>query len=174
MLARLTRIRAICLIAASVGVLAIGGATPASADYGNSGGNVQLYQVTASMSCNNPSLCATLGGFWAWGVFNQDGTFDAEVTFCDHMSTPAGPGLAGAGHAHASGTYIVTNLGQVPFIVITHEIDVFLGPGGGTFDSGPEFMPIAPAVKGHFSTIDLLGFSAPGVTFQVTVTPMHT
>jgi len=116
-----------------------------------------------------------LGGFWAWGVFNQDGTFDAEITFCGHMSTPAGPGLAGAGHEHASGTYIVANLGQGPFIVLTHEIDVLTGQGRGvTIDSGPEFMPIAPAVKGHYSTVDLLGFSAPGVTFQVTTTPMHT
>jgi hypothetical protein len=160
----------------TAGILAIAGSLPVAADYGNSGGNVQLYQVTASMNCNNPSLCGDfLGGFWAWGVFNQDGTFDAEVTFCGHMSKPAGSGLAGAGHEHADGTYIVTDFGQGPFIVITHEIDVLTGQGKGvTIDSGPEFMPIAPAVKGHYSTLDLLGFSAPGVTFQVTVTPMHT
>ncbi len=172
----LRRFRAIGLIAAIVAVLAIGGSTPVSADYGNSNGNVQLYQVTASMNCNNPDLCGNmLGGFWAWAVFNQNGTFDAEVTFCSHRSTPAGPGLAGAGHAHADGTYIVTSLNGVPFIVITHEIDVLTGQGHGvTIDSGPEFMPIAPAIKGHYSTVDLLGFSGPGVTFQVTVTPMHT
>ena len=158
------------------GLLAVVGSPPVAADYGNSHGNVQLYQVTASMNCNNPSVCGSmLGGFWAWAVFNQDGTFDGEVTFCGHMSTPAGPGLAGAGHAHVSGTYVVTDFGQGPFIVITREIDVLTGQGQGiTTDSGPEFMPIAPAVKGHFSTVDLLGFSAPGVTFQLTVTPMHT
>ena len=148
---------------------------PAAADYGNSHGNVQLYQLTASMNCSNPDICGDmLGGFWAWAVFNQDGSFDGEVTFCAHMSTPAGPGLAGAGHAHVSGTYIVMDFGQGPFIVITREIDVLTGQGKGvTTDSGPEFMPIAPAVKGHFSTVDLLGFKAPGVTFQITVTPMH-
>jgi len=158
------------------GLLAVSGSLPVAADYGNSNGNVQLYQVTASMNCNNPSVCGSfLGGFWAWAVFNQDGTFDGEVTFCGHMSTPAGPGLAGAGHAHVSGTYVVTDFGQGPFIVITREIDVLTGQGRGiTTDSGPESMPIAPAVKGHFSTVELLGFSAPGVTFQLTVTPMHT
>jgi hypothetical protein len=172
----LARARALGLSVTAAAFLVIGAAAPAAADYGNSGGNVQLYQLTASMNCNNPSLCGDmLGGFWAWGVFNQDGTFDAEVTFCDHMSTPAGPGLAGAGHAHAEGSYIVTDLNGVPFIVITHEVDTFVGQGNGmVVDSGPEFMPIAPAVQGHFSTVDLLGFSAPGVTFQVTVTPMNT
>ena len=70
---------------------------------------------------------------------------------------------------------MVTDFGLGPFIVITREIDVLTGLGRGiTVDSGSEFMPIAPAVKGHYSTVDLLGFSAPGVTFQATVTPMHT
>ncbi len=169
----LKHVRALCVTAALVVVMTIGGAAPVAADYGNSGGNVQLYQVTASMNCNNPSLCANLGGFWAWGVFNKDGSFDAEVTFCAHMTAPGG--FNGAGHAHASGTYVVADFGLGPFIVITHEIDVLVGQGQGiTVDSGPEFMPIAPAVKGHYSTVDVLGFSAPGVTFQLTVTPMHT
>jgi len=129
------------------------------------------------MNCNNPSLCPQpLGGFWAWAVFNQDGTFDGEITFCAHMSTPAGPGLAGAGHAHASGNYIVTDIfpGSGPWIVITHEVDVLTGQGRGVTVVNDVPMPIAPAVKGHFSTADILGFSAPGVTFQLTVTPMHT
>jgi hypothetical protein len=155
-------------------LLGAAASVPAAADYGNSGANVQLYQLTASMNCNYPDLCSNLGGFWAWGVFNADNSFDAEIAFCDHMATPAGPFLAGAGHAHADGTYIITDFGLGPWIVITHEIDVFTGNGGGTVDSGPEFMPVAPATKGHFTTEDLLGFSAPGVTFQLTVVPMHT
>ena len=168
------RVMRIALAVIGTSLIAAAASAPVSADYGNSGGNVQLYQVTASMNCNNPSVCPQpLGGFWAWGVFNQDGSFDAEITFCGHMMTPDGPS-AGAGHAHAEGSYIVTNLNGVPFIVITHEIDTFVGRNGGTVDSGPEFMPVAPAIKGHYSTVDLLGFSAPGVTFQVTVTPMHT
>ena len=166
---------ALALFVASL--LGAAASVPVAADYGNSGGNVQLYQVTASMNCNNPAVCGDmLGGFWAWGVFNQDGSFDAEVTFCGHMSTPAGPGLAGAGHAHADGTYVVTEIfpGSGPWIVITHEVDVFTGLGRGTSFESSDPMPVAPAVKGHFSTTDILGFSAPGVTFQLTVVPMHT
>ncbi len=161
-------------------LLGAAASVPAAADYGNSGGNVQLYQVTASANCNNPDICVPplvqgLGGFWAWAVFNQDNTFDAEVTFCDHMSTPAGPGLAGAGHVHADGEYIVTDFGLGPWIVIIHEVDVFTGRGQGlVVDSGPEFMPIGPAAKAKLSTEDFFGFSAPGVSFQATVTPMHT
>ena len=158
-------------------LLGAGLAIPAAADYGNSHGNVQLYQVTASMNCNNPSICGNmLGGFWAWAVFNQDNTWDGEITFCSHMSTPAGPGLAGAGHAHAGGTYIISEIfpGSGPWIVITHEEDVLTGRGRGVTVINDGFMPIAPAIKTHLSTQELLGFSAPGVTFQVTVTPMHT
>ena len=171
----LKRVRVFGLIVAAVGVLAIGGSAPVAADYGNSGGNVQLYQATASMNCNNPSLCANLGGFWAWAVFNQDGTFDGEITFCGHMSTPAGPGLAGAGHEHASGHYAIVDFGLGAWLVITDEVDVLTGQGHGTtITITSEFVPVGPAAKAHLSTAALLGFSAPGVTFQVTVTPMHT
>ncbi len=101
-----------------VAVLAIGGAVPVAADYGNSGGNVQLYQATASMNCNNVALCpAGLGGFWAWGEFNQDGTFSAEVTFCAHLQGPGG--FNGAGHEHADGHYVITDFGLGPWIVIS-------------------------------------------------------
>lgn len=166
--------RALTAAAAAV-FLGLAAAIPAAADYGNSKGNVQLYQVTASANCNNPDLCGDmLGGFWAWGVFNKDGSFDAEVTFCSHISRPGGPFLAGAGHAHADGQYIVTDFGLGPWIVITHEIDEFTGQGRGTtFDSGPEFMPIGPAAKAKLTTSEFFGFSGPGVSFQGTVTPMH-
>ena len=155
-------------------LLSVAAAAPA-AGYGNSGGNQQLYQATASMSCNNPSLCSHLGGFWAWAEFDANGTFDAEITFCSHLSTPAGPGFAGAGHAHVSGNYIITDFGLGPWIVIVSEVDVLTGQGHGTTVTTPsEFIPVGPAAKAKLSTLDLLGFSGPGVTFQVTVTPMHT
>lgn len=108
----LGRIRLLGLVGALVAVLAIGGAVPAAADYGNSNGNVQLYQVTASMNCNNPSICGNnLGGFWAWAVFNQDSTFDGEVTGCGHLANAHGPGLQGAQHMHVEGHYIITDFG---------------------------------------------------------------
>jgi hypothetical protein len=31
-----------------------------------------------------------------------------------------------------------------------------------------------PAAKAKISTVDVFGFTAPGVSFQETVTPMHT
>jgi hypothetical protein len=155
--------------------LAVAVAVAPAAAYGNGGGSQQLYQATASMNCNNPSLCGSfLGGFWAWAVFDADGTFDAEITFCGHLSTPAGPG-AGAGHEHASGKYIITDFGLGPWIVLTSEVDVLTGQGHGVTITIPsEFVPVGPAAKAKLSTLDLLGFSGPGVTFQVTVTPMHT
>ena len=168
-------VRALGLLTAIVAGFAIGGAVPAAADYGNSGGNVQLYQATASMNCNNPSVCGSLGGFWAWGEFNADGTFSAEITFCGHLRGPGG--FNGAGHEHADGHYIVTQIfpGSGLWIVIVDETDTLTGLGGGqVINSGPEFTPVGPAAKAHVSTAQLLGFSAPGVTFQVTVTPMHT
>src|SRR3989442_2011285 len=66
--------------------LAVAVAVSPAAAYGNGGGSQQLYQATASMNCNNPSLCGSfLGGFWAWAEFDANGTFDAEVTFCSHL-----------------------------------------------------------------------------------------
>jgi len=156
--------------------LAVAVAVSPAAAYGNGGGSQQLYQATASMSCNNPSLCGSfLGGFWAWAEFDANGTFDAEVTFCSHLSTPAGSGFAGAGHAHVSGSYVITNFGLGPWIVLTSEVDVLTGQGHGATVTVPsEFVPVGPAAKAKLSTQELLGFSGPGVTFQVTVTPMHT
>jgi hypothetical protein len=144
--------------------------SPAAADgYGNHGGNVQLYQVTVSSNCNNASLCGgMLGGFWAWGVFDQDGTFDAELTFCGHLPTAGG----GAEHFHVDGTYAIVNLNGTNWIVITSETDTAVG-NGQSVTIPSEFMPVAPAAKAHLSASDVLGFSAPGVVFNITVTPMH-
>jgi len=169
------RLRVLGLIAAMVAVMAIGAAAPVAADYGNSGGNVQLYQATASMNCNNPSLCPQgLGGFWAWAEFNADGTFSGEVTFCAHLRAPGG--FNGAGHEHVDGHYAIVDFGpNNPWIVLVDEVDVLTGLGGGqTVVVTSEFVPVGPAAKAKLSTADFFGFSAPGVTFQVTVTPMHT
>jgi hypothetical protein len=59
--------------------------------------------------------------------------------------------------------------------VLVDEVDTLTGQGHGqTINVNSEFVPVGPAAKAKLSTTDLLGFSAPGVTFQVTVTPMHT
>src|SRR5439155_14576180 len=148
----------LALVASSI--LAILASAPAAA-YGNSHGAQQLYQVTGSMSCNNPDLCGSnLGGFWVWGVFDADGTFDAEMTLCSHVSRPGGQNLAGATHEHQSGTWIITDFGLGPWIVATSEVDVMTGQGRGVTSTIPsEFVPIGPAAKAHLSTAELLGFS---------------
>jgi len=185
----LKRVRTVGLMAALVAVLAIGSAVPAVADYGNSKGNVQLYQATASFNCNNadPTVCPPdpqtglqfLGGFWAWAVFNADGTFDGEGTGCSHVVDVHEPGLQGAQHAHFEGHYIITTVPFAPglWIVITDEVDTFTG---GTFGTGTtmtvtnEFQPVGPAAKAKLSASDFLGFKAPpGVSMNVTVTPMR-
>ena len=172
------RIRAVSTFAAAGTLLVIGGTLPAAADYGNSHGNVQLYQLTVSANCNNPSICGNeLGGFWAWAVFNQDGTFDAEFTGCGHLANDHGPGLQGAQHFHVEGHYIVTDFGLGPWIVVLDEVRTASGGslGTGTVITIPsEFMPVGPAAKAKLSTVDIFGFTAPGVSYQLTVTPMHT
>jgi hypothetical protein len=176
----LRHLRVLALTAALVAVWAIGGAAPAAADYGNSGGNVQLYQVTASGNCNNPDFCGNnLGGFWAWAVMNQDGTFDAEVTGCGHLADAHAPGLQGSQHFQVDGHYIIADLGPGLglWLVIVDEVQTASGGslGTGTVITIPsEFMPIGPAAKAKLSTVDFFGFSGPGVSFNVTVTPMHT
>jgi len=169
------------LIPALVAVLAVGGTATVAADgYGNGGGNVQLYQATASANCDNASLCGgMLGGFWAWAVFNADGTFQGEVTGCGHLTKAGAPGLAGAQHFQADGHYIITTVPFAPglWIVITDEVDTASGGLAGTgtvITITNEFMPVGPAAKVKLSTAQILGFSAPGVSFNITVTPMHT
>src|SRR6184192_3904194 len=97
----LRRVRVFGLIAALVAVLAIGGAAPASAN------------------CDNVSLCgANLFGFWAWAVFNADGTVQGEVTNCGHLTKAGAPGLAGAQHFHIDGHWTIVNFGpNNPWIV---------------------------------------------------------
>jgi hypothetical protein len=59
--------------------------------------------------------------------------------------------------------------------VITSETDTF---NGGPMNSQSvtttgKFMPAGPAAKVKINTSEALGFTAPGVTFNETVTPMH-
>jgi hypothetical protein len=176
----LRRARTLALVAGLLGVLAVAGSSPVSADYGNAKGNVQLYQVTASSNCNNPSLCGPqLGGFWAWAVFNANGTFDGEVTGCGHLANDhlAGAQSTGAQHFHVEGHYIITDFGLGPWLVIVDEVDTATGGSAGTGTVIPvpsEFVPIGPAAKAKLTAIDVFGFTGPGVSFNVTVTPMHT
>ena len=165
--------RRLILMAAALAVtatLAAGFASPAGA-YGG-GASHDMWQVGISENCNNPSICANsggTGGFWGWAEFDRsaDGTStwgDAEFADCFHT---AGGGGAGAGHTSIdiqSWTIAPGSAGPQTFLVSGVETDTFRGTTQtltlSNADSG------ITAVPGHYSTSDVLGFTAPGVSFQ--------
>jgi hypothetical protein len=192
MMNRLRRVlAAVAVVAAtSIAVLAVSGA-PALA-YGKNGG-LNVWQIGLSQNCNNPSVCGDqLGGFWGWVVFTQDPVTgatdaDAQLTGCGHMVRGGGPGLAGAGHFAADGEWIIApgSAGSQTFF-LTGGTMTLTGHGTPvtvplTNDDGSLTTPAnpldtgIPATPGHYSTAELLGFTAPGVAFQIQVAykPAH-
>lgn len=152
--------RALFTVIALIAFIGLGPMSPASANYGATA----QYQVAISANCNNPAICGgDLGGFWGWGVFNTDGSVDAQLTGCGHLRGVGG----GATHFAADATGWGVISGQ---FVTYNETDTFVGSSPGTvFLAGPNFTGI-PAAPGHYNTVQLMGFSAPGVTFQIQVT----
>src|SRR6266545_7878050 len=151
-------------------------ALPAGA-YGG-GANHDMWQVGLSFNCNNPSICNTpefggTGGLWGWAEFDRsaDGTQtwgDAEFTFCFHT---VGGGGAGAGHESVeieSWTIAPGSAGPQTFYGSGEVTDSFRGTKT-TEDFTNEDTGI-PAVPGHYSTDEILGFEAPpGVALQIQV-----
>ena len=153
---------------------------------GHAYGNLALWQIAISGNCNNPSLCAGApfngtGGFWVWAEFDSDNTGDVTVTDCGHLvgGPTAVQQTVGAQHVNidiASWTIKSGSAGPSTFFV-TSEIDTITGRTGGppvvitipseNFDTG------VPAVAGHYSTTQILGFSAPGVSFQLQVVQLN-
>src|SRR5436189_4015846 len=169
--------RSVLMVAglAAAAVLAVGFASPAGA-YGG-GANHDMWQVGFSMNCNNPSLslCADLGtgGDWGWVEFDRsaDGTQtwgDAQSSFCFHT---VGGGGAGAGHSSVeieSWFIAPGSAGPETFFASGEETDSYRGVRETSdftdLDTGYS------AVPGHYSTSEILGFTAPpGVTIQVQV-----
>jgi hypothetical protein len=178
------------MVATTVAMLGAS-AAPALA-YGHNG-SLNVWQIGLSANCNNPSVCGSeLGGFWGWVVFTQDPATgetdaDAELTGCGHMVRAGGPGLAGADHFSVEGEWIIApgSAGPQTFY-LTGGTMTFAGHGGRitvplTNDDGSLTTPQnpfdtgIPAVAGHYSTAELLGFSAPGVAYhiQVAFKPAH-
>jgi hypothetical protein len=165
--------RRLILIAAALAaaaMLAAGSASPAGA-YGG-GASHDMWQIGISENCNNPSICADLGGtggFWGWAEFDRsaDGTQtwgDGEFADCFHT---VGGGGAGAGHTSIDieSWYIAPgSAGSQTFFANGMETDT----SGGTKRT-TEFANLDTgftAVPGHYSTIDVFGFKVPGVSFQ--------
>jgi len=130
------------LMAAVAVVLAA--ATSASATYGPTA----EYQVALSSNCNNAAACAdSFGGDWGWGVFNNNGTGDLQITFCGHDRA----GHGGAGH-EAIDIYAWHTAGGV-FVIDSASDPHFEGP-----------TPV-PSTPGHYSM-----HPAPGVNTEIQVT----
>jgi len=180
----------VALLAVGLAVV-LGSASPAVA-YGHNG-TLDMWQVGLSMNCNNPAVCGTeLGGFWGWVQFTRDPVTgetdaDAQLTGCQHMVRSGGPGTAGAFHFSAEATWVIGpgSAGQQTFL-LTGGTMTFTGRGGQTTvpltnDDGSLTTPAnpndtgIPAVPGHYSTQEILGFTAPGVAFQIPVAfkPAH-
>jgi hypothetical protein len=160
---------------AAAAALAAGFASSAGA-YGG-GASHDMWQVGVSFNCNNPdaALCQQegTGGGWGWIEFDRsaDGTQtwgDAQLTDCFHT---VGGGGAGAGHASIeieSWTIAPGSAGPQTFFASGTETDTFRGMTvTSTFTSIDTEIP---AVPGHYSTSDVLGFAAPpGVSIQIQV-----
>jgi hypothetical protein len=166
---------AMVLIASACAVALAGLASPAWA-YGG-GANHDMWQVGLSLNCTNPTPGACdqfdgTGGFWGWAEFDRsaDGSQtwgDAEFTFCFHT---VGGGGAGAGHSVIeieSWTIEPGSAGPDTFYVTGEETDSFRG-AKFTYDITHEDTGI-PSDPGHYSTVDFVGFTMPGLAAQMQV-----
>ncbi len=145
-------------------------------------GKTALWQIGLSENCDNKTLCLQppfgIGGFWGWVEFDSDGTADAQLTGCSHLSTSLGV-ITGADHIsiNASAWHIAQgSAGPATF---------FVDAGTATFSRvNTKGMPVAvplavtglagdigiPAVAGHYSFTSVMGFTPPpGIQFQIQV-----
>jgi hypothetical protein len=139
-------------------------------------GNTALWQIGLSANCNNPSICGDeTGGFWGWVEFDQNGQGDATLSGCGHL-VAAGPAhVAGASYFSLDITNWTIGPGSAglnTFIVLSGT-ETFKGKYTGTVPITEPLDTGIPAKAGHFNTQDMLGLSAPGVSFQVQVVQLH-
>ena len=145
---------------------------------GHAYNNTAIWQIGFSGNCNNPDLCGPpfgLGGFWGWVEFDQGGVGDATVTECSHLSSDTAP-LSGAQSflIEIENWYVAPgSAGPMTFFVPDGTATI-VGHTGGPPVTVPLSSILAadtgfPAVAGHYSTDEILGFSAPGVSFQYQV-----
>jgi hypothetical protein len=94
---------------------------------------------------------------------------NCELTGCSHLTHGAGPGAAGAVHFHDDFTFDLANTSE---LVTLSETATFVGKNRFTVTVAAEGTGI-PLIPGHYSTAELLGFTAPGVSFQVELVKLH-
>ncbi len=167
--------RSVLMLGALVAAAALSAGLATSAGAYGGGANHDMWQVGLSFNCNNPdpAVCPDgTGGFWGWVEFDRsaDGTQtwgDAELAFCFHT---VGGGGAGAEHESIeieSWTIAPGSAGPQTFYASGERTDSFRGTTT-TEDFTNEDTGI-PAVAGHYSTDEILGFKAPGVAIQIQV-----
>ncbi len=135
-----------------------------------------------SENCDNKALCLQppfgIGGFWGWVEFDSDGTADAQLTGCSHLSTSLGV-LTGADHFSIALTawHIAPgSAGPATFFADDGTVTF-----SGVHTKGmPVTVPLAvsglggdthiPAVAGHYSFASIMGFTPPpGIQIQIQV-----
>ncbi len=149
------------------------GASVLTASAANAYGSAAVWQITISENCNNPTICVNqhgqpeLGGFWGWAEFDNDNTGDAEFAFCGH----GGPGVGGGGAGHESIDVTSWHIGKNGDFYVNSEIDTFTGHGTPVTQVIPKENSDTgiPASPGHYSTEEVMGFTAPGVAIEITV-----
>ena len=138
-------------------------------------GSTALWQIELSGNCNNQTICSQqpegLGGIWIWAELDAVGGNATETT-CGHTGGPAfslTPPFGGATHMNAD--ILGWTVGPDGNFVVLGETDTIVGQGPPTTVTiSPEYADTGiPAVPGHYSTLDVLGFSAPGVSFELQV-----
>src|SRR4051794_7224396 len=158
---------------AAASALAAGLASSAGG-YGG-GASHDMWQIGLSFNCNSPSACdfnGGTGGSWGWIEFDRsaDGTQtwgDAKMAFCFHT---VGGGGAGAGNGSieiTSWTIAPGSAGPQTFFASGTETDRYRGTTETSTLSNEDTG--IPATPGHYNTSDILGFSAPGISFQLQV-----
>ncbi len=167
--------RSFLMLAALVGAAALATGFASSAGAYGGGASHDTWQIGFSFNCNNAAFCSEegTGGDWGWIEFDRsaDGTQtwgDAQSSFCFHT---VGGGGAGAGHSSVeieSWFIAPGSAGPETFFASGEETDSYRGVTETSdftdLDTGYS------AVPGHYSTSEILGFTAPpGVAIQVQV-----
>lgn len=154
------------------GLLTLGTAVSAAPAHAYGGdGRMDVYQLTVSFNCDNPTFCGqNLGGFWGWGELDHNpatgqNTGDAQLTGCAHGQ------FNGASHTSVDVTNWWVAPGSAgPMTFFTDEVDTM------TFRGQTQVVTLTnndigvPAVPGHYSTSQIFGFTPPpGVSAQIQV-----
>ncbi len=132
--------KALVLVAVAAAAFAAASvAAPSAGAYGNTA----EFQVAVSLNCDAKTqpFCTSvvgLGGEWAWFAFNNDGTFDATLTFCSHE------GFNGAFHQNIGGIWKTGT--PVDHPIWGQTSDFFVSGDNGVSWQDTD----VPAVAGHY------------------------